>query len=148
MADLAQLRRVALNWLSRRDYSELQLQRKLEQQGATLAQIAEVVAWCKAENYLNQQRYIAMLVRSRCNRGYGVNYILQECRQQQISKDELMHCVTQLEIDWFALAQQAYQKKYAATQPKDIKEKYKRMAYLQRRGFSAEQIHHALSDTE
>lgn len=148
MAELAQLRRSVLNWLSRRDYSELQLQRKLEQQGATEAQIAQVLSWAKAENYLDQQRYIIMLVRSRCNRGYGFNYILQECRQQQISKEELQRCVVQLEIDWFALARQAYQKKYSADAVTDIKEKYKRMAYLQRRGFTTEQIRYALSDSE
>lgn len=148
MAELADLKRMALNWLSRRDYSEAQLSQRLSRQGGEAADIAKVIAWCKAENYLDQQRFISMLVRSRVNKGYGLSYIVQECRQQNISREQVLQCATELEIDWFAVAQQLYQKKYGQSTVTEYKDKFKRMAYMQRRGFSNEQIQFAINQSE
>jgi regulatory protein len=131
--------------LSRRDYSEAQLYQRLCRQGGAPADVTQVMAWCKAENYLNQQRYLVMLLRSRVNKGYGLNYIVQECRQQQISAEQVYACATELEIDWFSLAQQQYQKKFGEQAITEYKDKLKRMAYLQRRGFSNEQIQFAIN---
>ena len=136
---------MALNWLSRRDYSEAALRQRLLNQGADSDAVAEVLVWCTAHNYLNQHRYLQMLVRSRANRGYGPAYIMQECRQQHISQADVVQSFTELEIDWFALAWQQYQKKYGGSVVADYKEKLKRMAYLQRRGFSSEHIQFALT---
>ncbi|MGP9800370.1 regulatory protein RecX [Rheinheimera sp. NSM] len=148
MAELADLKRMAINWLSRRDYSEAQLSQRLSRQGGEAGDIAKVIAWCKAENYLDQQRFISMLVRSRVNKGYGLGYIVQECRQQNISREQVLQCAAELEIDWFALAQQLYQKKYGQSVVTEYKDKFKRMAYMQRRGFSNEQIQFAINQTE
>lgn len=145
---MAELKRMALNWLSRRDYSENQLSLRLGRQGGDPADIALVIAWCKRENYLDQNRFLQMLVRSRAGKGYGLNYIVQECRQQQIAKEQVVQCAAELEIDWFAMASQQYQKKYGQSEVTDYKEKLKRMAYMQRRGFSNEQIQIAMNQTE
>jgi len=135
------LKHKALSWLTRRDYSELELRRRLQQLGGLEQDIEQVIAWCKSYDYLNQQRFISMLVRSRSNKGYGYNYIAQECKQHNIAVDELKRCLAELNIDWFTLARQVYSKKYADSPVTDYKEKMKRMAYMQRRGFSIEQIH-------
>jgi len=148
LAELADLKRMALNWLSRRDYSEARLSQRLSRQGGEAADIAKVIAWCKAENYLDQQRFISMLVRSRVNKGYGLSYIVQECRQQNISREQVLQCATELEIDWFAVAQQLYQKRYGQSTVTEYKDKFKRMAYMQRRGFSNEQIQFAINQSE
>ena len=74
LADVAELKRMALNWLSQRDYSENQLSLRLGRQGGEPADIALVIAWCKRENYLDQNRFLQMLVRSRAGKGYGLNY--------------------------------------------------------------------------
>ena len=148
MAELAELKRMALNWLSRRDYSESQLSQRLSRQGGEHSDIAQVIAWCKRENYLDESRYVQMMVRSRVGKGYGLNYIVQECRQQQIPKEQVMQCAAELEIDWFAQACQLYQKKYGQSEVTDYKERLKRMAYMQRRGFSNEQIQIAMNQTE
>ena len=148
MAEVADLKRMALNWLSRRDYSENQLSQRLSRQGGEPADIALVIAWCKRENYLDQSRFLQMLVRSRAGKGYGLNYIMQECRQQQITKEQVLQCAAELGIDWFAMASQQYLKKYGHSEVTDYKEKLKRMAYMQRRGFSNEQIQIAMNQTE
>ena len=140
MAELAELKKNALNWLSRRDYSEAQLCQKLRQKGALPEQLAELINWCKAEQYLDESRFLSMLVRNRARQGYGYNYLLQECRAQKISAEQLNNCINALAIDWWVLASAAYQKKYGDSPITDYKEKTKRMAFLQRRGFSTEQI--------
>lgn len=146
--DIAALKRMALNWLSRRDYSEAELINRLSRQGGSGSDIAQVIQWCKNENYLDQQRYIEMIVRSRANRGYGLNFIVQFCRQQQVSTQQVYECVAVLQLDWFALAKQQYIKKYGESAISDYKERLKRMAYMQRRGFNQEQIQFAMSTTE
>ena len=147
LAELADLKRMALDLLSRRVYSEAQLSQRLARQGGEAGDIAKVIAWCKAENYLDQQRFISMLLRSRVNKGYGLTYIVQECRQQNISREQVLQCAAELEIDWFAQARQLYQKKYGHSSVTEYKDKLKRMAYMQRRGFSNEQIQFALEQT-
>ena len=144
---MTELKRMALNWLSRRDYSEAQLSQRLLRRSGAPADVNQVLAWCKTENYLDQQRFLLMLLRSRVNKGYGLNYIVQVCRQKNISKEQVLACAAQQEIDWFTQARQQYQKKFGDSAVADYKEKLKRMAYMQRRGFSNEQIQFALEQT-
>lgn len=148
MADLQQLCQQALRLLSRREYSEYQLIQKLRQHSTESQLIAEAIAWCKQHNYLDQRRFVTMLVRHRSAGGYGLNYIMQECRQQQIDSQLVMASVNELELDWFELAQAAYRKKYQQKPLADYQDKLKRMAYLQRRGFSSEQINYAVTQQD
>ncbi|GGW65456.1 regulatory protein RecX [Alishewanella tabrizica] len=134
------LRKAALAYLSRRDYSCAELSLKLQRKGASAADIAEVLVWCRAQNYLNEERFLYMLVRNRCQQGYGYRVLLQECRQHQLTEQQLQAVLAAEEIDWWQLARQAYNKKFADKAIKDYQDKLKRMAYLQRRGFSSEQI--------
>jgi len=134
------LRKAALGYLSRRDYSCAALSLKLHRKGASAADITEVLAWCREQNYLNEERFLHMLVRNRCQQGYGYRALLQECRQHQLTEQQLQAVVAAEEIDWWQLARQAYNKKFADKAIKDYQDKLKRMAYLQRRGFSSEQI--------
>jgi regulatory protein len=146
MLEPRELKHKALGWLTRRDYSEVELRRRLQQLGGLSEHIEQVIAWCKDYDYLNQQRYINMLVRSRTNRGYGFNYIAQECKQHNISQEELQLCLAELNIDWFALAKRVYIKKYADNTVIDYKDKMKRRAYMQRRGFNNDQIQHVFTE--
>ncbi len=141
------LQQRALAWLSRRDYSEAQLRQRLARLGGSNDDINSVIDWCKAQRYLDPQRFVDMLLRSRINKGYGLNYIVQECRQQQISRQQVLQSDTVQQTDWFSLALQVYQKKYANSRISDFNERQKRMAYLQRRGFSNEQIQFAIEQT-
>ena len=135
-----ELRQAALNYLSRRDYSRAALSVKLQQKGATAEELAVVLEWCSSENYLNEDRFLLMILRNRCRQGYGYRYILQECRQHKLTEQQLATAIAAEEIDWWDLARQAYQKKFGEKAIVDYKDKAKRMAFLQRRGFSSEQI--------
>jgi regulatory protein len=140
----AELKKIAIDLLSRRDHSRQELAQKLKQKGGLDDDIQQVLDWCGAENYQSESRYAALLVRSKINKGYGPLYLSQAAREQGISKELLSQTIETLEIDWFALALAQYQKKYLGKPVEDFHEKQKRMAYLQRRGFNGSQIQYAL----
>lgn len=144
---LTEYKKAAVNWLSRREHSKAELSRKLQQKGASAAEQSAVLAWCQEQGYLDELRFLEMILRHRSQQGYGYQFILRECRQHQFSAEQVSAMAEQLEIDWWDLARQSYQKKFAAKAPGDYQEKMKRMAYLQRRGFSSEQIRAVFSDT-
>ena len=144
--ELAALKKAALNWLSRREHSRSEFRRKLQLKGASPAEQAAVLNWCEEHGYLNEQRFLEMLLRHRCQQGYGYHHVLRECKQHEYSEEQVASMAEQLEIDWWALAEAAYQKKFADKAIADYQDKMKRMAYLQRRGFSSEQIRAVLSN--
>lgn len=148
MTEQQALRKAALNYLSRRDHSRAELRVKLQRNAASLAEVEPVLAWCSAENYLNEERFLRMLVRNRYNQGYGYRYILQECRQHQLTEQQLTAVIDAEAIDWWQAARHVYQKKFANRAITDYQDKVKRMAYLQRRGFSSEQIRAVFDQNE
>jgi regulatory protein len=62
-----------------------------------------------------------------------------------IDRSLLEKVIEELEVDWFELAQDAYNKKYSNT-PADLeyKDKAKRVRYLMYRGFSYDEIDFAM----
>lgn len=140
MTELKDFQQQALQWLSRRDYSAAQLRQKLQDKGASPEQCVAVAAWSVDAGYLDEQRFLSMLIRTRSRQGYGYRYLQQECRQHKLDEQLLAAAVAEQQLDWWQLAAQCYNKKYGDTPCADFKDKQKRMAYLQRRGFSYEQI--------
>jgi regulatory protein len=140
----AELKKIAIDLLSRRDHSRQELTQKLKQKGGLDDDIQQVLDWCSAENYQSESRYAVLLVRSKINKGYGPLYLSQAAREQGITKELLTQTIESLEVDWFALALAQYQKKYGGTPVEDFQDKQKRMGYLQRRGFNGAQIQYAL----
>lgn len=140
----AELKKIAIDLLSRRDQSQQELAQKLKQKGGEPELVSLVLAWCQQQNYQCDSRYCAMLVRAKVNKGYGPAVVTQAAREQGIDRELLAQTVEDLEIDWFALALSQYQKKFADKPLKDFQDKQKRMGFLQRRGFNAAQIQYAL----
>lgn len=140
----AELKKIAIDLLSRRDHSRQELAQKLLQKGGEAELVASVIDWCTEENYQCDSRYCAMLVRSKVNKGYGPAVVSQAAREQGIDRELLTQTLEELEIDWFALALSQYQKKFADKPVKDFQDKQKRMGFMQRRGFNSAQIQYAL----
>jgi regulatory protein len=140
----AELRSIAIDLLSRREHSSRELQHKLQIKGGQTEDIAAVLAWCQAEHYQSDERYCAMLLRSKVAKGYGPAIVAQAAREQGLARELVQETLAALEIDWFALALLQYEKKFAALAIKDYQDKQKRMGFLQRRGFTVEQIQYAI----
>jgi regulatory protein len=147
------VRQVILDLLSRRDHSKRELTQKLRQRGALDAHIEVELAWAEQQGYLSEMRFAQMLLRTVLQKGYGLAYYRQLCQQHQLDNTLLQQSLAEQEPDWFDTALQVYQKKYgratsAAVEELDFKERQKRMAFLQRRGFSSEQIRYVMQHSE
>ncbi|RVU33284.1 regulatory protein RecX [Rheinheimera riviphila] len=140
----AELKKIAIDLLSRRDHSRQELKQKLLLKGGDADVIAEVIDWCTSENYQSDSRYCAMLVRAKVNKGYGPAVVSQAARENGIDRELLTQTLEELEIDWFELALSQYQKKFADKPITDFQDKQKRMGFMQRRGFNSAQIQYAL----
>ena len=139
------LKNYVLWLLGRQEYSRRELTQKLQQREATDEFIENLLDWCEKHNFINEQRYCEGVVRKHIFKCHGLKRIQSEAMSKGIDRALLETVVDELEIDWFELAQEAYNKKYSTT-PADLeyKEKAKRVRYLMYRGFSYDQINFAM----
>lgn len=136
----AKIRRVALNLLTRRDYSEHTISKKLQQKGYAAIEIQTVVAELVENNFLNDKRFAENYIHSRCNKGYGPNRILLELKSLGIADDIIAEQLNIADNTWLDHAIRVWQKKFKGRKASDLKEQFKQKQYLQYRGFSAEII--------
>lgn len=139
------LKNYVLWLLARQDYSRRDLTIKLQKKQASEAFIERLLDWCEAHNFINEQRYCEGFLRRHIAKLHGLKRIQSEAMAKGIDKALLTHAIEAADIDWFALAQEAYLKKYSNSGKElDQKEKAKRMRYLMYRGFNYEQIDFAM----
>lgn len=132
----------AIRLLSRREHSRRELQQKLRHKypQASTSDIQMVLDELQNKDYQSEHRYAAALIRSKIERHYGWQYIQQNLAQQGIADDIVQYALSEINPDWGALAQAAYDKQYAEMPPQDFAEQQKRKAYLMRKGFDFDQI--------
>ena len=135
----------ALSLLSHREHSTKELATKLKAKGNTEDEISSLILHLQDINYLNDERFTEIFVRSRINKPLGVNRILQELIQKGIGRAEAKQAITDANVDWFELAKKLKERKFGEVVSTDFKEKAKQSRYLQYRGFDFEQIKYAIS---
>ena len=148
MTDQAELRRAALDWLARRDYSKADLTRKLRRKFGEEPDLAELFQWLEEHRFLDETRYLEVMIRSALERGHGLLRLRQEIRQRGIDPVLAERRLSALEVDWFALAGQVRQRRFGGKPVSDPREKARQLRYLQYRGFTGEQCFHALGLSE
>lgn len=139
---------LAIGLLSRREHSSHELLEKLQQRGASPEVAQATLTRCQHEQYQSDQRFAEMLLRHCISKGQGLAQLRQLSRQHRLSADLLQLALDESEPDWFELARQCAQKKFGDSPAGSAKDKLKRMAFLQRRGFSSEQIRYALQHSD
>ena len=148
--NLPDARATALKWLSRRDYSRLELELKLARKLFSAQTVAAELDRLEEEGYLSDRRFAEMLVRSRVSGGYGPVKIRHELRQKGVASAICEQLLAELAQDWAALATQVQKSHFGASPPGDFRAKSKRARYLQARGFEHDHIRAAvgLSETD
>ena len=141
-------RDVALQLLARREYSRVELARKLQQKSFDGDEIEACLDALAEQSLQSDARFAESFVRSRIARGQGVIRIKGELRQRGIDQETLTAALEAVEereaIDWFELAKETLARRYDS--PGDTpKERAKRERFLATRGFDFEQIRYALS---
>ena len=85
-----------------------------------------------------------MLVRSRIERGQGPLRIRQALQQSGIGDVLAEQAMADADCDWFSLAGETCRRRFGGAPPVDIKDKARRLRFLQYRGFTADQCFEAL----
>jgi regulatory protein len=134
----------AVGLLARREHSVKELATKLRARGIGAGLIESVISRLIDERLQSDERFAEVYLRQRSLKGYGPIRIGVELRERGIDDGlisaQLRRAEDEGEIDWFERAAAAYAKKYSGRPIEELKERAKRMRFLQYRGFSHEQI--------
>jgi len=133
----------ALRYLSAREHSRLELERKLSAHAREGDDVAALLDHLEATNLLSLARFSESLVRRRTAR-YGNSRILLELQSHGIDADTLGTVRRDLADDEAVRARTVLQKKFNRL-PADTVEKAKCVRFLQQRGFSQRAIQFALA---
>ena len=134
------LRTRALHYLSRREYSRVELAAKLRPYVLKQEEFEEKVDLdallddLSESGYLSDERAVTQLLHARRPR-FGSQRILHELHQKGISHELIEQALPSLHDTELETARGVWQKKYG-TFPMDAKEKARQMRFLQSRGFS------------
>ena len=140
-------RQLALQLLSRREYSARELQQKL-QADHDPDQIETVLAQLQEQGLQSDARFAEMYVRHRQLQGHGPVRIQGELRQKGIAPDLVQECLQDGGVDWFEQAKAVRRRRFGDTPPLDARLKARQMRFLQYRGFTPDQIRFALADDD
>ncbi len=142
------IREIALGLLARREHSRRELVLKLRKRGCPEETLQEVIDKLTEEGMQSDPRFAEAFVRNRVDRGTGPLRIKAEMLTRGLD-DEIMEVSLEQYKDWWKdLALEVYQKRYGEKPVADYEEKAKRMAFLQSRGFTAEQIRYAVDASQ
>lgn len=141
---LAQIREAAIRLLARREHSQMELLRKLQQKGFAASLCETAVCHLQEQGYQSELRFAQMLIRAKAAKFYGPGRIMEELRQHQIASSDSHSAMQESDIDWFALCKDALLRKYRHEVSEDWQARQKQKRYLWQRGFSEDQIQYAL----
>ncbi|KZZ44619.1 MAG: recombination regulator RecX [Saccharospirillaceae bacterium] len=144
--DEKELRRAIIDLLSRRDYSRLELFRKLKKRCDSAELLEQILDDFQQRNWQSDQRFAESFLNSRYQRGLGPIRLKQEMREKGLASDVIQLTLESSEVDWFQLAFEVAQKKANSLKESDPNKKQKLFRFLAYRGFSSDQIAYAMDE--
>jgi len=132
------LRERALGCLSRREYSRLELKRKLAPHAEDEAELEALLDDFSRRGWLSEQRFTEQLIHARQGR-FGTRRIVQELKEKGVGAEAVAAVLPQLRESELETARAVWQKKFGAL-PGDAKERAQQMRFLSSRGFGMETI--------
>lgn len=135
------IRRAAMNYLARREYSIKELVDKLSKKELSSEAIELVVSELEQENLVSDERFVESFVRSKINSGQGPNKIRMGLQEKKVSENLInQHLGYDADIDWEKVIGQAYNSRYGERPIQDFDDRSKRMRFLYQRGFPSDLI--------
>ncbi len=148
MKNTLSAKQIAVSLLAGRDYSRQQIKQKLEAKNFETDEIEVALDACEQSGYIDDKRFAQMLLRSHIYKGHGPVRIKQTMKLKGVSSDIISDIFEHSDCDWFVLAKEKVEKKYANKPIADFKEKAKRVRFLLGQGFDYEQANYALSQSD
>jgi regulatory protein len=135
----------ALRLLSTREYSRLELERKLapfEEQPGSLALVLDDL---QTKGFICEQRVLDSVVNRRAAK-LGATRIRQELQGKGLDPQAVADAVTRLRASEFERAQEVWRKKFGTAAP-DAIARAKQMRFLASRGFGGDIIRRVVAST-
>lgn len=133
----------AVDLLSRREHSRLELARKLARYAADSTEVDAVLSDLESQGLLSNDRFANSLVHRRAGK-LGTSRIVQELRQHGVSAEQVAELRGSLRESEESRARIVWQKRYGKA-PADAAERAKQMRFLAARGFGTDTIRKVIS---
>jgi regulatory protein len=130
----------AIYLLSKREYSQFELQQRFLQKGYSPKDIKLILELLVEQNLQSDQRFAEQYIRSRKNKGFGKRRIAFELEQKRINHNLIQALLAEPEEVWQAHIFRVWKKKFSGEKPETLSEKARQTRFLQYRGFSNSQI--------
>ena len=140
------LRERALGYLSRREHTQIELERKLTPHCENRAELAVLLDEFTRCDWLSETRYAEMRVRARQDK-LGSRRIVHELREKGVSEETIAAALPCLRENDLKTAQAVWAKKFGVI-PKDAGQIAKQMRFLAGRGFDMETIRRVIQQKE
>jgi regulatory protein len=137
------LRQRALEYLSKREYSAVELAQKLKAYASETDDIAALIADFKTRGWLSDARYTEQMVHARQAK-FGVARVANELREKGIDDSLVAEAVAKLQVNEVERAGEIWRKKFKAA-PATREEWAKQARFLQSRGFTFDVIKNILN---
>ena len=137
-------RKKAMDFLSRREYGQTELIKKLADKGYSRDVAEAAILTLTADGLQSDRRFAVSFVQSRVNQGKGPVRIRLDLGQRRVGDAIIEHALEASGVNWHALAKDAKRKKFGLGEVTNFNEKAKRMRFLQYRGFEPDQIQSAV----
>ena len=145
--NIALLKKRALYYLGKREYSRLELQKKINAFAKELdldgQNIKNLLNDLEGNNWLSDQRFAEQLIFSKKNK-YGVEKIRYELKMRGVDDTIINSELVKIKSEDYSLAKKIWSKKFDDT-PHSQEERNKQIRFLQGRGINIELIHKILS---
>jgi len=129
----ATLRQQALGALARREYSRVELEKKLARRTDDPDALRALLDEFEANGWLSDERFATSNARHRQGR-FSQRYIVEDLKQKGVGGDTARAAVDALEQDDYATALALWKQRFG-NPPADQKEKARQVRFLQSRGF-------------
>ena len=133
----------ALKLLAGREYSRLELQRKLEAKEPDPGELKQALDELEAKGFLDEQRVVDSLVHRRGGR-LGTGRIRQELQAKGIDAERVAVAVASLNATEYERAREVWRRKFGVL-PEDAAQRAKQARFLAARGFGGEVVRRVLN---
>ncbi|ROS04855.1 SOS response regulatory protein OraA/RecX [Sinobacterium caligoides] len=149
-----QAKNAAMDLLARREYSFGELTERLkkrfvkcdeEQRSSHHQLILSALQSLQQDGLQSDRRFVESYIHSRINRNHGWRRIQQDLYPKRVSSYLIEEVLQELDIDWFSIAAECYQRKYAESVIADAKEYTKRARFMAYRGHDASVVNELLT---
>jgi len=137
---LSSPRNTAMDYLSRREHSRAELERKLKSKGFDFDEIEQALNKLISENLQSDSRFAQSYFHYRIAKGFGPLKIRHELQQKGVDSELIKNAEVEEKCDWFALLIRVAERKFGELPAKDLKQKQKCSRFLQQRGFAQNDI--------